>query len=299
MLSTTPMLSRVIRTSRMMVAPGARLPLASFFSTEEAAAPEWKPKRKGRNEKRNYGRMKMREGLIKEFENQNAEHMKKAEELKLNWRVCATTIVERTNPITEDVPKWESDFSDLQDKLEYYRIHDWPDELGPTHPDKVNHDHEDMKLPFKLAPRETEADASGNMKTMERALKESVYFMVKNKSTSSWEFPQAELKQEEFLGIAAQRAIAETATNMPRLFHFKRQPIGYICQANDSLKSKGFYGTKHFFYSALVIDPYESIFEGENIKLDKAYSEVSWRTKSEVVEVVGGNYGEYLKHLLN
>ncbi len=34
--------------------------------------------------------------------------------------------------------------------------------------------------------------------------------------------------ENEMLGVAAERAVAEATSNMPRLYHFHRQPIGYL-----------------------------------------------------------------------
>jgi hypothetical protein len=275
-----------------------QITVISSFSTEITS--EWKPKRKGRKTKRNYERMHQRKGLIKKFEMQNIEHEKKAKELNFGWRTCASIIVERPAAITEDVPEWEQDFIDLQERLEYYEMHDWPEGLGPEHPDKIDHDHEDKKLPFELAPRETLADVSGDMSTMERALQESLYLMFSS-TDNSWEFPQTVLQDNEFLGNAAIRCINDSALNMPRLFHFKRQPIGYMYQPfNDEQKNEfNLYGTKTFFYSAIVIDCYESIFEGENIEAQKPYKGISWRKKNEVCDVVQPELEEYFQYLLN
>ena len=71
---------------------------------------------------------------------------------------------------------------------------------------------------FRPAPRETEADLSGNIHSMHRKLKDRVYFMVqqeeeganKKDENISWTFPTVELKdmEEESLLEAAQRSIS-------------------------------------------------------------------------------------------
>jgi hypothetical protein len=74
-----------------------------------------------------------------------------------------------------------------------------------------------------------------------------VYLTVKSSSSAggaaggAWQLPRAVLQPEEFLGPAAERACSLVANDMPRLWHFKRQPIGHLWRAYDqaTIDAKG------------------------------------------------------------
>ena len=52
--------------------------------------------------------------------------------------------------------------AELQEELAYYKMYDWPEGIGPSHPSTYEDEGEDEEnpfgLPFELAPRVTDAD---------------------------------------------------------------------------------------------------------------------------------------------
>jgi hypothetical protein len=189
---------------------------------------EWVPKKKkGRSRKRNYDRLYMRLNLIKKYAERNAAHEVRAAELGLAWEMVAACVVERCPVVTPEPPDWERDWEEMKESIEYYQLYDWPEGIGPTHPDKIDRTQPGFTLPFELGPRVTAADATNDTSSLNRALPESLYLVLQTGST--WAFPSAALVgPEEKLGVAAERALVESFKGLPRLFHFAKQPMGHF-----------------------------------------------------------------------
>lgn len=120
------------------------------------------------------------------------------------------------------------------------------------------------------------------------------------------------------LGAAAERAVNLHASQMPRLFYFRKQPIGHLwrvvpsfvifdstlystlrCQYDEQTQSeKKRFGSKTYFFSAVVIDAYESIFDEEKPAALSPFTELNWLTKSEVCSIVHPTVGSYMRSLL-
>ena len=69
-------------------------------------------------------------------------------------------------------------------------------------------------LPFTPAPRETEADGTGDVRTLDRRLKTRVYLAVRtdregNKNGPRWTLPSAIAENDETLLEAAERAVSD------------------------------------------------------------------------------------------
>ena len=127
-------------------------------------------KRGGRATKRDYKRLFQRKDILKSFAEVNRDHEARAAAEDLGWDLAAATVVERTPVVTPELPAWERDFLELQQKLAYYDVHDWPEGLGPPHPS--THTREEIDPPFELAPRVTAADDAEDTTSLERALPE-------------------------------------------------------------------------------------------------------------------------------
>ena len=242
----------------------------------------------------------MRRNIVKGFEAQNAEHEAAAAAAGLGWEVAAAAVIERTPVVTPELADWEKDWMELEESLEYYKLHDWPKGIGPSPPDETV---EEQSIPFEFAPRETAADAANDLSSLDRRLPDSLYLTLK--TGSSWGFPEVPLREAEMLGPAAERAVGEALRPLPlRLFHFGKQPIGHLWRPFDAetQKKRQLYGSKVYFFSALVIDPYEAIFadDGREAKVEPLapHTAVAWHTKDELSQALGGGVGEYVGHLL-
>jgi large subunit ribosomal protein L46 len=137
-------------------------------------------------------------------------HHRKARQLGLEWELQAAAIVQRPNVVQPDREPWEVEMEQLQTHLSQYGKR-YPKELvGDIYPDEsykpLDQDELLDKLPFRPAPRETPADASGDIRTVDRKLKSSIYLFVKN-NTNRWEFPSVTLNPDELLLDGAKRAL--------------------------------------------------------------------------------------------
>lgn len=289
-------------------------------------AEEWPPaikkrkkgeplRRKPRN--RSYSRNFLRQEIIQGFATQNAEHEAKAAELNLGWQLRAATIVERYPVVMPDEPDWARDYRELAEYLEYFDHHDWPEGLGPLHPDKTDVSKEkDLEIPFELASRTTAADAANDTTSLERALTHSLYLCLEHPGgggggtgtgLSGMGLPEVALNEGEMLGMAAERAIEACVADLPALFHFRRQPFGHVVTAFDESSAEatehGLYGAKTFLYSAAVVNPYPThIFaeggEKRAAALPPFQRKVQWLTKAELCTALAPPVGRYLEHLL-
>jgi len=105
------------------------------------------------------------------------------------------------------------------------------------------------------------------------------------------------------LGVASERAVESAVENVPRLFHFRKQPVGHIWQPYDDAEraATGCYGAKTYFFSAVVINPYETIFASppSQVSPKGGFADFGWLRKEEVCEKVSDKHlSDYLGHLL-
>lgn len=133
-------------------------------------------------------------------------HNRKARQQNLEWEICASAIVERISVVQPDREPWEIEMDDLQTHLAQFGKQ-YPKELV-SYDNYKSYSHEELleMLPFEPAPRETPADADGNIKTMERKLKTSIYLLLKQEE-ELWDFPSVILEPEETLLDGAKRAM--------------------------------------------------------------------------------------------
>lgn len=147
-----------------------------------------------------------------------------------------------------------------------------------------------MPKGFTLAPRETEADLSGDVRTLNRRLKTRVYLLVEEQGTDKtfWNFPVTWVKDDETLLDASKRALTERAT-----------PLNLFCPSNcpvavnltpyppDKQKELGKFGSKTFYmklqYDSGVVNPEKM-----------AAKDFAWLARDEVVDRMRVQHGEYL-----
>ena len=130
---------------------------------------------------------------------------RKARQAGLDWNIQVAVILERQNIVLPDKETWETEMDDLQTYLMQFGKQYPKGLFGIEDYDKVTANlamtEEELLalLPegFTPAPRETEADATGNVRTTDRKLKTSVYLTVQDSDTNKWMLPTVTLLPDE------------------------------------------------------------------------------------------------------
>lgn len=171
---------------------------------------------------------------------------------------------------------------------------DSADEVGSELAQEENYDYtvEEMAL-FKPAPRETEADRTGNERTTQRRLAESLFLVVKKPRTAhAWQFPQGgfEAADGDLLRATAERELHEECGPLQAHFYGHAPMFHYSYLFADDARSDCD-GTKVFCFPA--------VYEGGDVVLDTAELEdYAWLTKEELCERVAPSLADNARRLL-
>ena len=218
----------------------------------------------------------------------NEEYMeRKARQAGLAWRHQVSVILERQPVVLPDLESWERDYLDMEAHLAQF---------GKLYPKEFMQDSDDSSLAamtldellkslpkdFTPAPRETEADAIGDLKTTNRKLKSSIYLALNENGT--WQFPTVELTDEDTIVDGAVRAMATKVGGEIEYWCPSNSPFAVEMKADD--KGDGaFYGTKTFF----VKTQYD---EGDISKASLSADDFAWLDRDEMAERVRESHGD-------
>jgi len=219
------------------------------------------------------------------------------------WRIRVAAMVERLPVVTPDVEDWEREYLDLRAYLMTFGK-EYPAETGfmfaPDKPeDHVVESDEEMiaGLPFTPAPRETEADASGDVKTLDRQLKTRLYLTIKsdiegNLSGSRWTLPSTLAKKDESLLAAAERAVSDSVGSDLKLWCPSNAPMAVNMRVyNDKLPEsfrENYFGEKIFYYRV----QYDNTGGGVDESAMKA-DDYAWLTREEIIERIEEERGKH------
>ena len=157
--------------------------------------------------------------------------------------------------------------------------------------------HIERHLPrgFEPAPRETEADLSGDFRTLDRSLKTRVYLTVKDSMLSPdgdkelWHFPTVRVQDDEVLLDAAKRAIREKVGDGLDIWYPSNCPMAVdvqVFEKEEQSRFGGTFGIKKFF----MVVQYD---DGKVTSKDLVTaSDFAWLEKSELVERIKEEQGE-------
>lgn len=139
---------------------------------------------------------------------------------------------------------------------------------------------------FTPAPRETEADKSGDIKTLNRRLKTRVYLAVKD--NDKWTLPTTTIKGDETLLEATKRAVADAAGDKLELYCPSNCPMAVDLKvySEEEQKRYGTFGTKTFF---MRVQYDEGEVDEEN---NAVGSDCGWLDRDEMTERVREEQGE-------
>ena len=143
-----------------------------------------------------------------------------------------------------------------------------------------------------LAPRETEADHSGQTDTLDRRLKGSV-FLVMDGQLPTVSLPDGPDGDESLLE-AAKRAILENGGEDLEIYYPSGAPMAvHMSKDKDPDENSPYFGTKTFFLRVQYAEA------GEMNKIPGKKFE--WLDRSEIVEIMekrGGDHGEFYRYML-
>lgn len=228
------------------------------------------------------------------------QHNHLARKLGMDWKLQVAVVLERLPVVLPDKPQWYADYENLRTYLDQFG-RDYPVELfGAAEIEEL----EDLTdeailekhLPrgFTPAPRETEADKTGDVRTLDRKLKTWVYMTVKETvetaegEKSQWRLPTADLIGEETLLDTAKRAIREKVGDSLDIYYPSNCPMTMemdVFKEEERAKNGNKYGTKKFF----MVVQYD---EGEVRSSDLLVDDFAWFDKGELVERIKEQEGE-------
>ena len=149
-----------------------------------------------------------------------------------------------------------------------------------------------MPRGYTPAPRETEADASGEVRTLDRRLKTWVYLTVKDSpgdgEPERWQLPTVAVNDEESLLDASKRALVEKVGSKMDIYYPSGCPMAVDLQVfskAERAKHGNKYGIKTFF---MVVQYDEGTVSADDITVD----DFAWLERSELVDRVKDEQGE-------
>lgn len=224
-----------------------------------------------------------------------------AASFKESWRLASAAVVERYPVITPDVDPFESEyltgrFLEMQRRARPISPSLFLTEKdviqGRTEPD-LSDPYADMYQP---APRKTEADAKNDTKSLERALDERLYFLIKRTDKSAnFQFPQAlAADRDTILQKYAEQAWkgATLPGKRPEVHFISHSPACHLEHVYPLRyqQKHDVYGIKIFFYRAMLMSG-----ELDGIRNGVDYV---WARGSELGEFLGEEVHEAVKPIL-
>uniref|UniRef100_A0A7S4RQR8 Large ribosomal subunit protein mL46 N-terminal domain-containing protein n=1 Tax=Ditylum brightwellii TaxID=49249 RepID=A0A7S4RQR8_9STRA len=222
------------------------------------------------------------------------------------WKVLVSAVVERLPVVTPDAPQWEEEYWEMKSMLMENSGKEFPMELANAGLSATSsmagdtnavYDRDDLleqlkKQGFTPAPRETEADRTGQIQTLDRQLKTRVYLAIVPSSASSstntqqWSFPTVQVNDDETLLSAAKRSITSSIGTKLEFWTPSNCPLGVQLTPYEEEEDSEYFGTKTFFIK-VQLDDEGTIEENENVVQDWG-----WLTREEMTEKVAVEQGE-------
>eukprot|EP00871_Galdieria_phlegrea_P003918 jgi/Galph1/4527/GphlegSOOS_G3195.1 len=212
------------------------------------------------------------------------------------WKIFSAAILERIPPVLKPLTGYEQDYRlyRFEAKLAYARK--MPSGWFPNgqREDPVTGEvllGDFARRHFIPAPIETEADHTGNLKTLDRKLTDSVYFLVK-RGNQVWQFPQDEAEVGKTLKQKAEETVKQFTGSQVDVHFIGNAPACHIEHmfSAQMREKRQLIGAKIFFYRAIVVDG-----NLENIPFDH---EFAWVTAEEIGGLVPSSYYEAVKNIL-
>ncbi|KAM0334331.1 hypothetical protein ACHAQA_001356 [Verticillium albo-atrum] len=164
---------------------------------------------------------------------------------------------------------------------------------------RVSDDAEIIPVDERVAPeapqsRVTEADRTGDVTRLDRALEKTLYLVVKGKD-GAWAFPKAAVATDEHLHETAKRVMDKTAGVDMNTWMVGRVPVAHhvvrpALKEDGSLETRG---EKTFFLKARIMAGQANL-AGNPF----GYTEFKWVTAAELKEAVDEKYYHSVRNML-
>ncbi|CAK4000233.1 related to mitochondrial ribosomal L17 [Lecanosticta acicola] len=157
-------------------------------------------------------------------------------------------------------------------------------------------------------PRTTEADETGDVRSLARALDKTLYLLVKNQQ-GEWRFPEDRVHGRENLHQAAERILLQVGGMNMNTWVVGNHPVGHfirkfmepitakITRNRLVSTSKDFeqeeYGEKVFFMKSRIMAGQADMSQNEFGDTD-----FQWLTKEEIQQKVHKGYWDYIRNML-
>ncbi|KAF2423737.1 putative 54S ribosomal protein L17, mitochondrial [Tothia fuscella] len=146
------------------------------------------------------------------------------------------------------------------------------------------------------AARETEADRTGDLRSLDRALERTLYLVVRD-GKGRWGFPSDVLVGKESLHLAAERILVQTGGINMNTWVVGNAPVGYHEHKYPKYVAKGGVsqiGEKTFFMKARIMAGQANL-EGNKLGVE----DFQWLAKEEIPKVVDSFYWSQTRNMLS
>ncbi|KAG8987467.1 54S ribosomal protein L17 mitochondrial [Tulasnella sp. JGI-2019a] len=215
-------------------------------------------------------------------------------------RLSTSIILNRSPLLTPKPDSFVSSYNAYQYKLSRALSTPFPQHFyfnkGSTlqqrfHNEEIDRDHKSFGAGFgkgarlrlppesydKPLPRESEADRTGDVKSLDRNGDRNLYLVVKN---GAWKLPQAVAAPGDALHVAARKQLLQQCGEGMDTWIVGRQPVGFFEDEE-----------KIFFFKA-------HIFAGQVAKDASSMEDFAWLTKQEIANRVDEKYWSGIKDML-
>ena len=202
--------------------------------------------------------------------------------------LSAAVLVERTPAVMPEPEDWEMAMWQLQQQLEVYDGFEYPKSVAGGTSAEADAAAAPRGVPDEIAAlmgRETDADRADDRRSLERALADSLFLVVKPAAGDRWQLPRAPLADDEYCREAGERALAETCGDDLYTYVLGNAPVG-VWDAEEAGALD-----RQFFMKAIVVDLYNS-----GPVDDARVADHAWITKAELPDYVDHD-AEYLAFL--
>jgi len=188
-------------------------------------------------------------------------------------RVFCAVVLGRIPQITPEAPPWAKEFYELQERKEQATRPEPPQEWWDQDDGRIEEEPE-----LVIHPRRTQADEEGNRKSLERALDNYIYLLVKKKPAEEgdleWGFPSVERNAGEAMRDCVMRTLHTHIGETPNTY-----PVGYFPMHFVDVGSGPSLRRIFFFRVCLVHGPY--------LCNRQLVDDFVWSTRAELKEYLG------------